>query len=292
MSNKISIAVIGLGLIGGSILKSLRLQDFHLIAISGREETISKAQKLDLADEYSLNIESAKNADMVIICTPIHTITGIIDKLADIVAPNSIITDVASVKGCITDYANNFSKPIKFIGGHPMAGTEYKGVENSFKELFQDAKWVLTPSKWINDGDIEILKSVINCLGAKIIIADPQEHDKAVALISHLPLFISQTLFNTVDEYPDKNIRHLALSLASSGFRDTTRLAATNPELSKDMLLLNKQNLLDSSKIFEEAIKSMKNKLDLDEKTFFEFISELALDRAKLYSSDGKNTYE
>lgn len=292
MSNKLSIAVIGLGLIGGSILKALRTMNYHLIAVSGREETLLKAKDLKIADEYSNDFNILKNADVVIICTPIYTITETIDKASKVVSNSCIITDVASIKGFIVEHVNKFSKPVKFIGGHPMAGTEHKGIENSFKDLFLDAKWVLTPSKWVDNNDINILRQIIIDLGAKAIIADPVEHDKAVALISHLPLLISQSLFKTVEEYPDKNIRQLALSIASSGFRDTTRLAASNPELSKDMLLLNKNNVLESSLFFEEAIESMKKNFDLDENEFFDFISELALDRAKLYSKDGKNTYD
>jgi len=291
MSKDFSIAVIGLGLIGGSILKALRAKNFHLIGVSGREETIVKAKKLGLADEYSTDVEAVKDAKVVFICTPIHKIISFIEKVAQIVSPDCIITDVASLKGFIIDHVDNSEFPINFIGGHPMAGTEHKGIDNAVDNLFEDAKWVLTPSKWSNTQDIKELSEIIGELGTKVIVANPYEHDRAVTLISHLPLFLSQALFGMVDKYPDKSIRDLALSLAASGFRDTTRLAATNPELAKDMLLLNKINIREAVKNLEDFLLYMDKNLDLDEEMFMQLAEELATNRKNLYSSDGKNIY-
>jgi len=291
MSKDFTIAVIGLGLIGGSILKALGPKNFHLIAVSGREETIVKAKELGLADEYSTDIEAVKDAKIVFICTPIHKIIPFIDKVSQVVSPDCIITDVASLKGFIIDHVDNCEFLINFIGGHPMAGTEHKGIDNAIDNLFENAKWVLTPSRWSESQDIEELKEVISSIGAKVIIANPYEHDKAVALISHLPLLLSQSLFGMVDKYPDENIRDLALSLAASGFRDTTRLAATNPELAKDMLLLNKINIREAVKNLEDYLSKMDKNLDLDEEKFIEIAEELATNRKDLYSPEGKNIY-
>ncbi|MDD3012318.1 MAG: prephenate dehydrogenase/arogenate dehydrogenase family protein [Candidatus Gastranaerophilales bacterium] len=292
MSKDFSIAVIGLGLIGGSILKALKPKNFHLTGVSGREETIAKAKELDLADEYSTDIESVKDAKIIFICTPIHKIIPFAEKVSRIVSPDCIITDVGSIKGSIIDHIDNSEFPINFIGGHPMAGTEHKGIDNAADNLFEGAKWVLTPSRWSESQDIEELKELISSLGAKVIIANPFEHDRAVALISHLPLLLSQALFGMVDKYPDESIRDLALTLAASGFRDTTRLAATNPELAKDMLLLNKINIREAVKNLEDYLSKMDKNLDLDEEKFMELAEELASNRKNLYSPEGKNIYK
>jgi prephenate dehydrogenase len=291
MHKNSTIAVIGLGLIGGSILKALKPKGFNLIGISRSKDTIEKALKLGLVNECSDNIEIVKNANVVFICAPINTITDLIDKVRKVVAPDCIITDVASIKTPIMNYVNDYNFPTNFIGGHPMAGTENKGLDSSLDNLFEEAKWVLTPSRWSNSEDVENLSELINLMGAKPLIADPKEHDKAVALISHLPLLISQTLFGMVEGYCDDGIRNLALNLASSGFRDTTRLAATNPELAKDILLENKIFIREAVKDFEDHLTILNDNLDLNAKEFIAFTDKLAFKRRNMYSSEGKNIY-
>lgn len=151
------------------------------------------------------------------------------------------------------DYVNANSEPINFIGGHPMAGTEHKGLDASFETLFNGAKWVLTPSKWCSD--TQILEKIITELGAVTVIADPAEHDRAVALISHMPLLLSQALLEFVQNHSDSK---LALELAASGFKSMTRLAHTNPELAKDMLSGNKKNVLIAINEFIEELSKKK----------------------------------
>ena len=170
-----------------------------------------------------------------------------------------------------------------------MAGTENKGVDYAVKSLFEGAKWVLTPSKWSNNEGMETLKEIINILGATTIIADPYDHDKAVALISHMPLLLSQALYGLIYNYKDKKIGELALNLAASGFRDTTRLAATNPELAKDMLSGNKQNIYESVEDFKFYLDFMQNNLDSNQNEFFKLLEEIASNRGKMYSLEGKN---
>ncbi|MFH0702688.1 MAG: prephenate dehydrogenase/arogenate dehydrogenase family protein [bacterium] len=291
MRKEFTIAVIGLGLIGGSILKGLRYKKFHLIGISRSEETLNKAVELNLVDECSTNIDIIKEAKIVFICTPMNKIISIIDEVKKWVYPDCIITDVGGLKGFILDYVNNYHVPINFIGGHPMAGSENKGIEQSSENLFEEAKWVLTPSKWTNIEYMQELEGLIHYLGAKPIFADSYEHDKAVTLISHMPLILSQSLFGFLDSYPDENIKELALKLAASGFRDTTRLAATNPELAKDMLLKNKINIRDEIKKLKDYLIQLDENLDLEEEKFIDLIKNLAFKRKNMYSINGRNIY-
>ena len=244
-----TIAVIGLGLIGGSILKGLKNKGYNVVGTSKNPETVKKA-----LDQGLISGTSIDEADVIFICTPINITIDTIKEVAKTAKPEAIITDVASIKGFVMDFVEKNSLPINFIGGHPMAGTEHKGLDASFVTLFNDAKWVLTPSKQTSPKDVQTLEQIINELGAKVIIADPYEHDKAVALISHMPLFLSQALLSFVQNH---NNSELALELAASGFRSMTRLAHTNQELAADILSGNKANVLET---LEEFIKYLNMK--------------------------------
>ena len=167
-----SIAVIGLGLIGGSILKGLKNKGYNLYGIPRRQETLNKALKENIIHEGSVDIMLAGKADLIFICTPINKTIETINSLRGKVKSETIITDAASLKADIMDSANS-GEFMRFIGGHPMAGTENKGLDASCENLFEGAKWVLTPSKWSNQEDLNKISSVIEKLGAEIIIADP-----------------------------------------------------------------------------------------------------------------------
>jgi len=289
MKNRSKIAIIGLGLIGGSVLKALAPKNLDLIGISRNQQTLDKALSQNLAAEVSDNVELVRDADVVFICTPINSTLETIDNVRKIVSPQCIITDVASIKGFVMDYVNDYNYPTNFIGGHPMAGTEFSGFDSSFDTLFEGAKWVLTPSRWSGSEDIRQLEELIALMGAKTIVADPYEHDMAVSLISHLPLMLSQGLFGLVEEYPDKNISELAKKLASSGFRDVTRLAATNPELSRDILIKNKPNIRKSLSEFKDFLSGLEELLESDEEKFIKKINDFSEKRREMYSAEGKN---
>ncbi len=289
MAKRLKIAVIGLGLIGGSILKSLKGKSYKLIAVARREETIQKAKEQNLADVYSTDLKVIKSADIVFICTPINKIKTMINNVIEYAKSDAIITDVASLKVFVMEYIINLQKPVKFIGGHPMAGTEHKGLDSALDDLYIGAKWILTPSDNINEEDINTLKNIINSTGAKTVITDANKHDFAVALISHMPLFLSQALFSYVSSYPDKEVRELALKLAASGFRDTTRLAATNVELAQDMIVNNLQNVLSASDGLKNSLTSLENLLLFDKEKFAELIVDIAGSRMNMYTENGKN---
>lgn len=291
MHKKYTIAVIGLGLIGGSILKAFSSKDFYLIGVSRSLDTVNKALNLNIVNECSTDINIVKSADIVFICAPISKIIYTIDQISKIVSQDCIVTDVASLKEFVIDHVNGYDSPLNFVGGHPMAGTEQQGIDYAAANLFNGAKWVLTPSKWSKSDSIEKLKDLINLIGGSPIIADANEHDKAAALISHTTLFISQVLFSLVNSYPEKNIKELALRLAASGFRDTTRLAGTNSELAKDMIISNKQNVIKTTYEFKNHLEIMLNNLNSNEIEFTNLIEKLAKNRRKMYSSDGKNIY-
>ena len=158
----------------------------------------------------------------------------ILDKLENILPPETIVTDVCSIKTFVCQK----QRPYNFIPSHPMAGTENKGFENSFEGLFKGTKWAITPFE--NQHIPEKFISLIKEFGAEPVITTAQKHDEAVALISHMPMLISQAIFKTAQD------NELALKIASSGFRDMTRLAMSNPEMANDMISMNAQNIENS----------------------------------------------
>lgn len=265
------IGIIALGLIGGSLLKSLSGKNIEITAISQNNETLDKAK--EYAQIVSKDLNELKRCDIVFVCTPINKTIETLDKLENIVKKTCIVTDVASVK----EFVMEKKRPYKFIGSHPMAGTEFSGFDASFKELFIDAKWVITPSQETTEEDIKTLEDTIKLTGAKTILSDAKKHDLAVALISHMPMLMSQAIFKTASN------NNLALQLASSGFRDTTRLAMTNTTMAQDMMNYNKDNI-------QEALDLLANSINiLQSGNYLEMISEIKSSREKMYSKEGKN---
>ena len=177
------IGIVGLGLIGGSIFKDLRKNNYDVIAVSKSQhgENIYK--------DYNV----LKVCDIVFVCTAMNKTLEILDVLENILTQNTIVTDVCSLKSFV---CKKF-RPYVFIPSHPMAGTEFKGYENSIEGLFKNATWVLTPFKTTSENDIKVLTDIIKILGAKPLFTDPKSHDEAAALISHMPMLISQALFKT-----------------------------------------------------------------------------------------------
>lgn len=265
------IGILSLGLIGGSLLKALEGQGHSLVAVTRNEQTIKDAKKIDC--EISDKIESLKDCELVFVCSPMNKTVEILDKLEAVLAPSAIVADVCSLK----NFVMQKKRPYKFIGSHPMAGTENAGFESSFKELFKQAKWVITPCEDVDSDDIEKIESIIKLTGAIPIKMDTKEHDKAVALISHMPMLIAQALMKTA--LKDKN----AIKLASSGFRDMTRLALSNTEMANDMITLNSENISQSLVELTESVKSL---VEEDYPSQIEILKDF---RKNMYNIEGKN---
>ena len=252
------IGVIGLGLIGGSIFKNLlEGKKYDVIGIS------RSVNEYNVSNDYN----NLKECDLVFVCTPMNVTPAVLDKLENILNENTIVTDVCSLKEFISKKNYKF----KFIPSHPMAGTEHQGWEYAFPDLFEGATWAVTPKENTNIEDFNILKSVIENLGARTLITTPQEHDKAVALISHAPMLIAQALCKNIEN------NELAQKLASSGFRDTTRLAMSNVEMANDMIIMNSDNI-------EQSILKLYNSIgELTKKDYQLQIEQIKNERSKMF---------
>lgn len=270
MDINLKVGVIGLGLIGGSIFKALCALKCNVYGKSRSNQTILKAK------EYSPNVsksfDTVKNCDIIFVCTHMHQTEEVLDKLENVLPPTTIVADISSLKR----FVNNKKRPYKFIPSHPMAGTEFAGFDHAFETLFQGAKWILTPLEGTDEADIIKLTDVIEVLGAKPVFTTTEEHDEAVALISHMPMLIAQALFKTA------STNDLALKLASSGFRDMTRLALSSDEMAQDLITLNSDNIQNSLLKLYSSIGELLNK------DYLQQIREIKTERQTMYIN-GKN---
>lgn len=252
------IGVIGLGLIGGSIFKDLIKLGYDVIGVS-------KSQQ---GENIFKSYEVLKNCEIVFVCSAMNKTLEVLDELEKFLNPDTIVTDVCSLK-CFV--CKKF-RPYKFIPSHPMAGTEHKGYENSFEGLFNGATWVLTPFKTTPEADINKLVEIIRQLGAKPLFTTPQKHDEAAAMISHMPMLIAQALFHSVED------NELALEMASSGFRDMTRLALSNEEMAEDMININHKNIQTA------ILKLYKSVGELTSGNYSELIKGIKQKRSKMFN--------
>lgn len=247
------IGVVGLGLIGGSIFKDLKSLGYDIVAVSKSQSGVN------IYNDYSV----LSDCNIVFVCSAMNKTLAILDTLENYLSKDTIVTDVCSLK----QFVCQKKRPYKFVPSHPMAGTEYKGFENSFEGLFKGAKWVITPVFTESPELIEIIEK----LGAKPVITTPKKHDEAVALISHMPMVVAQAIFKTAQD------NDLALEIAASGFRDMTRLAMSNTEMANDMVQLNSENIQMS------LLKLYKSIGDLTNSNYLGQIEEIKSNRQSMF---------
>jgi len=261
------VGIIGLGLVGASILKALaKNEKYELFCYSN--SSFKKALKYTKNASNDINI--VKSCDIVFVCCEVSKTLAILKKLDKILPKKTIVTDVASIKSKLLNKEFNYN----FILSHPMAGSEKSGFEASSASLFKDCKWLI-------EKENKLLKEIILELEAKPLKINMKEHDKMCAQISHLPTILAFLLFDVAKDNSKQ--------IASSGFRDMTRLAITNSDLALSMFNLNQKNIL---KAFDELTKKLNRlkKMSDDEKIIL--FKELASKRAKMYDNNGKNIFK
>jgi prephenate dehydrogenase len=241
------VAIIGLGLIGGSIGLALRQgkkSRWEIVGHSRRRETVVKALSLGAIERGETNLKDvAEQAELVIIATPALTVKEIFSDIAPYLPSGCIVTDTASTKVQVMKWAEEILPPtVNFVGGHPMAGRETYGIKAAEVELFQRCTYCLTPSERASPESIDTVIDMVKKLGAIPSFIDAQEHDKLVAGISHLPMLLSAALVSLTTKDPS----WLRMSkLAASGYHDLTRLASGSPEVNSQICLSNQEAIID-----------------------------------------------
>ncbi|QOV23097.1 prephenate/arogenate dehydrogenase [Anabaenopsis elenkinii] len=254
------IGILGLGLIGGSLGYDLRSLGHYVLGVTRQESTCNRAIALGIVDQASVDMSLLATAEVVFICTPIGMIIPQLQQLINYLPATTVITDVGSVKAPIVQ---NIA-PVweNFIGGHPMAGTADSGIDAAQRHLFMGRPYVLTPDATTPKTAISVVAEIVRSLGANIYYCPPEQHDRAVSLISHLPVMVSAALIATCMGETDSQVLQLAQNLASSGFRDTSRVGGGNPELGVMMAQYNRQALLSSLHQYRQRLDELTNLIE------------------------------
>jgi prephenate dehydrogenase len=251
-----SVLIAGVGLIGGSVAKGLRERFLvrEIVGLDSDPETLTTALGLGVIDTAHLRVgDWVKGIDLVILAVPVRALPGLLSDMMPYLSATTILTDVGSVKAPLLEAISGFPNSIqeRFVGGHPMAGSERAGVQNSSASLLQNAIWVLTPTAQTQVSVLERVQELVAALGANPVVLEPLAHDKLVATVSHLPYLSALALTRLIARHEDRD--GLAL-LAAGGFRDLTRVASGDPRMSRDMVVENRSAV-------REAIKRYRNEL-------------------------------
>ncbi|MSQ10074.1 MAG: prephenate dehydrogenase [Dehalococcoidia bacterium] len=272
------IVIIGMGLIGGSLglaLRAAKLKNIEVVGVDFDRGVLNQAKRLGAVDSTEGNpAKAVSSASLVIVATPILAFPEVFQTIAPHLPDNCVVTDVGSTKAQVLRWASEHLPPkIGFVGGHPMAGKEVAGIEGASATLFQGTRYCIVPAPTASKEAVELLVGVASQVGAQPFFADPEEHDVLVGGISHLPLVLSAALMATAAGSPAW--REMAL-LASSGFRDTTRLAASDPGLTRGIGITNQASVLRWIDGLQETLATFRNLLQDDPEAFL-----AAMDKAR-----------
>lgn len=256
------VAVIGVGLIGGSLAIILRKKGYaeKIVGVGRGIPNLEAAKKLGIIDSFTQDIpEGVKDADLVIIATPVLRIGETVRKAAPHLKKGAIVTDVGSVKRAVIDEVEPMMpKGVHFVAGHPIAGTEQSGAEAAFPELFIDRNCILTPTSKTDAAALETVKTIWEEAGSRVILMDALLHDRILAAVSHLPHMIAYTLVNTVADAGSEDI----LSYSAGGFKDFTRIASSSPEMWSDICALNKDAIVSMIDEFQKKLQGLKRLIE------------------------------
>lgn len=255
-----NIGIVGLGLIGGSIGLKLQSLNHTVYGVTNNISNERKAKDRELANFVSSDYSILKDCSIIILALPIKELLDPSPELINSIPSKTILTDVGSVKASIVKTWEKIH-PL-FIGSHPMAGTEKKGVTSGNIKLFENAKWVITPTERSDPDSLKILTKLFKSIGCNVCLESPIIHDKAVALISHLPIYLASSLIETANGEKDLKLLNLARKLASTGFLDTSRVGGGNPSLGLDLAQNNTKNIIYSLKKFKENICELEEILE------------------------------
>ena len=251
------IALIGIGLIGSSIALAARRQGLvDVISISTRrQETLDEARELGLGDIYTLDAaEAVRGADLVILCAPVGAYDALAKVIAPALEPGAIVSDVGSVKEHVVKVVGpHLPASVHFIPGHPIAGTEHSGPSAGFPELFAGRWCVLTPGPEVPAAETEKLAGFWAAMGSKVESMDAAHHDMVLAITSHIPHLVAYNIVGTVADL-ETATQSEVIKFSASGFRDFTRIAASDPVMWRDVFLTNRDAVLEMLGRFSEDL--------------------------------------
>lgn len=290
------VTIIGVGLIGGSlgmILRRNALAD-HVVGVGRRVENLKTAIALGAIDRYVADPqEGVREADLVILATPVDTYERHLHEWAHCLAPGTIVSDVGSVKGTLVERAEaSMPEGARFVGAHPIAGKEKTGVAAGSDQLFMGARCILTPTTRTDPTALDQVRQLWESTGSIVLTMDPHLHDQILGAVSHLPHAAAFALMNALAELRDEQVPSLDLAGHSGGgLRDTTRIAGSSPEMWRDIFLWNRDNVVSYIDRYARSLEELKQLIKAGDTAGIEKLLERAKgEREKLNSCSPGNS--
>lgn len=277
-------AIVGLGLMGGSLALALRAAGAckAILGITRDPATLAKALTGRVIDEASQDLSLASKADVLVLATPVRTIINHLGALAVLARPGAIILDLGSTKQAIVRAMEQLPSQLEPIGGHPMCGKEEFGFSAADVNLYRQAPFILSPLARTSPDTLAFARALVTAVGARPVLLDPARHDRIMAAISHLPFMLASTLMTNVGELAQAD--DSLLPLAAGGFRDTSRLAASETTMMLDILMTNRENVGWLLRVFGERLTDLADRLDRqDENALYTILQNAAAQRRELY---------
>jgi len=248
------VAIVGTGLIGGSMALAIKKQRLanEIIGVSRHKKSLLAAKKNGVIDRGSQDLNIIKDADLVVLAAPVNTILNLAEQISKIVKPGCIVTDVGSTKREIVSKLEKLFPG--YVGSHPLAGSEKRGVLNADAGIFRGTLCILTPTKKTDQHALSKIKKLWNALGARVLLLPADRHDKILSFVSHLPHVAAFSLISIV---PGKYLK-----FAASGLKDTTRIASSDSQLWSDIFLSNPENISNAISLLQDVLSRIKSAIN------------------------------
>jgi len=254
------VTIIGVGLIGGSLALAIKKGGLAgaVLGIGQETDQLEQAVTRGAIDTYTCEVsEGVEGVDLVVLATPVGMFESILRQVASKLPLGCIVTDVGSTKGrLVSQIEQMLPKTVFYVGGHPIAGKEKTGIESASMDLFRGARCILTPTPYTDAQALEKVKRLWREVGSEVVMMEPMEHDRIFAAISHLPHMAAYALVNTAMDLLNQDTD--LLSFSAGGFKDFTRIAASSPEMWRDICLFNGENILTTIEAYEAVLKRIK----------------------------------
>ena len=254
------VALIGIGLIGSSLARVLRRDKLagHIAIATRTPQTLASAKRLKLGHSFTTDpARAVKGADLVVLCTPMSAYAEIAKAIAPALSAGAIVSDVGSVKSPVArDVGRALPKGVHLVPGHPIAGTEHSGPAAGFAELFRGRWCILTPDAKTDKKAVDKIAELWRSAGSSVAVMDADRHDRVLAITSHLPHLIAYTIVDTAAQL-EKAVQGEVIKFSASGFRDFTRIAASDPVMWRDIFLANREAVLDILQRFNEDLTAL-----------------------------------
>lgn len=248
------VTVLGVGLIGASFALAIRKKGLcrHIAGAGRNESNLLRAKEMGIIDSYDLDPAAAcTGSELVLLSAPVGAFPDLVRRCSVSLKRGAIITDAGSVKGSLVhDIESLLPAHVRYIGGHPIAGSDRSGIDSSNADLFKNAKCIVTPTEKSDAAALKIVMDIWKSLGSQVITMDPATHDRIYGAVSHLPHVIAYALMNTVSD-----IDPAYLEFCGQGFKDTTRIASSSPEMWRDICLRNRENLIEMLSLFQNNLE-------------------------------------